>query len=109
MRTTHGWKGATMIVPFDPPLSGREQQYQIALSQERIDHFHTKRKLVALEQERDRLRTLGAECADDLESEVRAQHGWPHVHPAVLHKFDRDMVPVLAFRAALNKEGGDDE
>ena len=52
-----------MIVPYDPPLTERESGFQIALSQERIDHCITKRKIAALEAERNRLR-------DSIESRI---------------------------------------
>lgn len=46
-----------------------------------------------------------AECADELEAEVRGRWfmGGTEVHPALEHKFKRDMVPVLAARATLAK------
>lgn len=46
-----------------------------------------------------------AECADDLEAEVRDRWfmGGTEVHPALEHKFERDMAPVNKARATLAK------
>ena len=48
-----------------------------------------------------------AECADDLEAEVRDRWfmGGTEVHPALEHKFERDMAPVNKARVpALDQE-----
>jgi hypothetical protein len=46
---------------------------------------------------------LAQECADDLETEVKSRWVDPDgsIHPALQHKFDRDMSPVIELRAAL--------
>ena len=38
---------------------------------------------------------------DDLEAYVRAEYGWPDVHPANQARFDRDMAGIVEGRAAL--------
>lgn len=44
---------------------------------------------------------------DDLESYIKAEWGWPDVHPANQRRFDRDMAEVEVARAALAKIGGE--
>jgi hypothetical protein len=46
------------------------------------------------------------ESADDLEASVKAEYGYPDIHPAMKHKFDRDMEPVVKARAALKLMAG---
>jgi len=43
------------------------------------------------------------ECSDDLEEYVRAQFG-ERIHPSQLHRYERDMEPVLRARALLAQE-----
>ena len=45
------------------------------------------------------------DCVDDLEAHVKAEYGHPNVNPAMQAKFDRDMEPVRAARAALARTG----
>lgn len=42
---------------------------------------------------------------DDLEAYVRAEYGWPDVHPANQARFDRDMAEIAEGRAALARTG----
>lgn len=67
------------------------------------------RKRIAEQGERiAELEALVAELADDLEAEVRNTHAAfesGEVHPAVRHRFERDMEPVERARKAL---GGSD-
>lgn len=50
----------------------------------------------------------GRECADDLESVLRARYEGTLDYPSQRQRFERDMEPVLALRAALAalEEGG---
>ena len=74
-----------MIVPYDPPLTERESGFQIALSQERIDHCITKRKIAALEAENERM-------------EVAIRLVLPHLVPT--HRVFKRLTAAL-------EEGGD--
>lgn len=53
--------------------------------------------------------TLIEQLASELESELRHRYGWPDVHPAMQHRFDRDMATVKEARAyvASQTEGSD--
>jgi len=53
------------------------------------------------------LEVLLKECADDLAAELDARYRIlpdDKVHPAMQHRYDRDMAPVRAARAALEKK-----
>ena len=54
--------------------------------------------------ERDALRALVAELADELESEVEGHYHAIKDHPAMMPKYERDMEPVKRARAALNEQ-----
>ncbi len=46
------------------------------------------------------------ECADDLESELKARYPIAHLaYPSQKLKFDRDMAPVIKARELLKKAG----
>jgi hypothetical protein len=47
-----------------------------------------------------------AEACEEVEAAVKKEHGWPDVHPAVRHRFDRDMSVVAGWREALTKLDG---
>ena len=49
------------------------------------------------------MREVLRECADDLESFVNAEYHLRDgtIHPAMQHKFDRDMAPILRARALV--------
>lgn len=48
------------------------------------------------------LEALLKECADDLDAELNNRYG--NVHPAMQKRYDMDMAPVRAARAALEKK-----
>ena len=50
----------------------------------------------------EELMALLKECADDLEEELDNRYG--NVHPAMQKRYDMDMAPVRAARAALEKK-----
>lgn len=49
------------------------------------------------------------EAADEIESAVRHEYGWPDVHPARQRKYERDMDLVTRLRAAAEREVGEDD
>jgi hypothetical protein len=49
------------------------------------------------------LEALLKDCADDLEAEVDARYG-ENAKKCMPHRYERDMAPVVAARAALNGE-----
>lgn len=44
------------------------------------------------------------EAADEIESMVRHEYGWPDVHPARQRKYERDMDIVTRLRAAAERQ-----
>jgi len=47
------------------------------------------------------------ECADDLEADIKDRYESLLNYPSQVVKFDRDMKPVLAARAALKAAGAE--
>lgn len=45
-------------------------------------------------------------CADDLEAEVEDRYRGTKDHPAMTHKYERDLEPVTVARALLEKPNG---
>jgi hypothetical protein len=61
--------------------------------------------LEAQAKEIQELKALLKDCADDLEAEVEARYG-ENAKKCMPHRYERDMAPVVAARAALNGEKG---
>ena len=61
----------------------------------------------AAQDEIERLHGLLKECADELAAQVEGQYAKTKDHPAMKRRYDRDMAPVLAARAALEGKSDD--
>ena len=60
-------------------------------------------RIAELEAANAELRVLLKDCADDLEAEVDERYGETS-KKCMPHRYERDMAPVVAARAALNGE-----
>ena len=59
----------------------------------------------ALKAENEKLRAALKECADDLEEEINGKYrGSQNIYIHEMHRFDRDMAPVMNDRKLLQKE-----
>jgi hypothetical protein len=82
---------------------------------ERVDRYSEEgpeKVIAALEAEVERLRTRAVEleglltdCADELERFVKNAYEGALGYPGQRRRYDRDLAPVLAARAALPTEG----
>ena len=61
-------------------------------------------RIAALRAEIAVLRRLLTECANEIESYVKAEYGWPDVHPAQQSEFDAGMFLVNDAREAAKGE-----
>ena len=56
----------------------------------------------------DALAVAARECADDLEAEIKARYSGTLDYPTMRDRMKRDMEPVTALRALLDKEAAPD-
>lgn len=61
-------------------------------------------EIARLQAKNERLRALLKDCADDLAGEVESRYQGIKDHPAMTPRYERDMEPVIAARAALALE-----